>query len=256
MNRRSIQHSLEKAYLSLLAHQNRWYIALVLTPLIPLSWCFGFIAKKRKLQQQITCTKRRTKTPIITIGNITVGGTGKTPTILLILKHLQQKRIAYVSSGYKRAKKGLYVCFPQEPINPENTGDEAALVRQRYPQTTIAISQDKWEAIEAIDGMCDLILLDDGLQRYDIPIDLSIATVAVDHPDGYGWLLPRGILREPMSRLSTVDAIVLTYPPSQREALDLQKTLNREKSSYRSLLCHCQTRSLSRYDHRNWIHRC
>jgi tetraacyldisaccharide 4'-kinase len=112
----------------------------------------------------------------------------------------------------------MYLCSPGEVCDPLRAGDEATLLSRRFPNLAIAVADKKWDAVDALQKICDVIIVDDGLQRYDIPISYSIATVNCQYPDGFGWLLPRGLLREPCSRLSLVDAIFLTYPPSLEQA--------------------------------------
>jgi tetraacyldisaccharide 4'-kinase len=154
---------------------------------------------------------------VISIGNITLGGTGKTPFIALLLKHLPGN-IGLATRGYRRHAKGLY-STKGTFCSPQLGGDEAVLIGRRFPSIDIAVSEDKWEAVHALDGRCDVILLDDGLQRYDIPQHIQIATVDCGCPDGYGWILPRGLCREPFSRLRHVDCIVITNADDSLPAL-------------------------------------
>jgi len=137
---------------------------------------------------------------------MSVGGTGKTPTILLLLS-LLSGRVAYISRGYRRKERKPYVgCNP----TPEQVGDEAMLVSKRFPEVTLSIDDHKWQAVQAVDGTVDVMIVDDGLQRHDIPMDIRIATIDCQLPDGYGYLLPRGLLREPFSWVKNVDYLVLT----------------------------------------------
>jgi tetraacyldisaccharide 4'-kinase len=185
---------------------------LLLLPLLLVSFLFFIVITVRKwIYSQ---KKRIVSSPILTVGNVVVGGSGKTPLIMLILQILKDKQIAYISSGYRRQEKGLYWRQPYEVIDPKRAGDEATLIARASPQVACCIADDKWDAIAHVDGMYDILLLDDGLQRYDIPMHVKIATVDCSCPDGYGYLLPRGFLREPMSFLNFVDMIVLTNPIS------------------------------------------
>ena len=137
-----------------------------------------------------------------------MGGTGKTPFIMFFMDQLCDLKVGYVSRGYRRKGKGCYIATGV--ANPEEAGDEASLIVRTHPLVRICVFEDKWKAIQAIQQDVDLIILDDGLQRYDIPTSVSIAMVDAQCPDGYGGLFPRGLLREPWSRLNTVDAIVIT----------------------------------------------
>jgi tetraacyldisaccharide 4'-kinase len=201
--------NLEGLYLSLLRKASRsWFVSVCLLPLALMSWMFGGVVILRRAVLLAKARRRTVKTPVISIGNITVGGTGKTPFIALLLRHLPGD-IGLVTRGYQRHAKGLY-CTKGGECSPLLGGDEASLIGRRFPSVAIAVADCKWEAVQAIDGTCDAILLDDGLQRYDIPQYIRIATVDSACPDGYGWLLPRGLCREPFSSLRYVDYIVIT----------------------------------------------
>jgi tetraacyldisaccharide 4'-kinase len=169
----------------------------------------GTIVRKHLLR------KKQSNIPIVTVGNISFGGTGKTPFLLYLLKYLDGSA-CYVSRGYGRKSKGNFVGkWPS--CTYEACGDEAMQVTRRFSSTVLSIAADKWQAIQNVPDGTRLILLDDGLQRYDIPKVVEIATVDVQNPDGLGGLFPRGLLREPMSRLKKVDYLVLTNLPPQMD---------------------------------------
>ncbi len=210
--------SIENLYVRLIrAAASSWLVSLCLFPLALLSYFFRAAAALRRVVYVRRAGRRTVTTPVISVGNITVGGTGKTPFISLLLNHLTGK-IGLATRGYRRAVHGLYVT-PGSICSPRRGGDEATLIGRRHPSITIAVSDDKWEAVHSLDGRCDLIVLDDGLARYDIPQRLQIATVDCQCPDGYGWLLPRGLCREPFSRLRDVDYIVITNADASLPAL-------------------------------------
>ena len=185
-----------------------WWVSLCLFPLALLSSFFyvGVVVRRWWLLRRCRC--RTTKAHLITVGNVTVGGTGKTPLIALLLSQLSGV-VGVASRGYRRRGKGLYV-FRGSECNSEKSGDEASLLARRFPNVLFSVCEDKWRAVQALDGLCDTILLDDGLQRYDIPSDATIATIDCGCPDGYGWLLPRGLLREPFRWLARADYLVIT----------------------------------------------
>ena len=190
------------------ASTSRW-VSFCLLPLALMSYLFflGVVIRRWWLLRQRR--GRATRSRLIAVGNVTVGGTGKTPLIALLLKRLSGTTVGVVSRGYGRRGTGLYV-FEGAACESERSGDEAALLAQRFPKAYFAVCENKWQAVQALDGLCETILLDDGLQRYDIPADSTIATVDCGCPDGYGWLLPRGLLREPYSWLARVSCIVVT----------------------------------------------
>lgn len=189
------------------ASTSRW-ISFLLLPLALFSSVFWAITAVRRAFLTTKAKSVNYVTPVIGVGNITLGGTGKTPFIALLMKHLSG-RVGLATRGYRRCSRGLYVTRG-ENCDVLRAGDEAALIAKRFPTTLIAVSEDKQEAVAALDGQCGAIILDDGLQRYDVPQALQIATIDSGCPDGYGWLLPRGLCREPLSRLRNVDYLVIT----------------------------------------------
>lgn len=204
-------HYLESFYLRLVQKATHsWGVFLCLLPLAIVSWIFLGIIYIRRSFLLSKAKNRALATPVISIGNITLGGTGKTPFIMLLLKHLSGS-IGIATRGYRREKKELYVMKGCE-CTPKLVGDEATLIGKRFPAIILAAANSKWDAVHALDGKCEVILLDDGLQRYDVPQDLKIATIDCACPDGYGWLLPRGLCREPFSWLSAADYFVITNP--------------------------------------------
>lgn len=192
-------------------------VALCLLPFFFLSFLFLGIIYIRKQVLLFKRHRRRVHSKVVTIGNVSFGGTGKTPFILLLLKKFNHN-VAYVSRGYGRKKRKSFF-GKGSSCTASLCGDEAVQIARRFPDVCISIAEDKWEAVERVGNSADLIFLDDGLQRYDVPRDIEIATVDVTCPDGYGGLFPRGLLREPISRLKEVDYIVLTNISAYPEKL-------------------------------------
>ena len=191
------------------ASTSRW-VSCCLFPLALMSYVFLCVVVVRRWWLLRRRRSRTTKSSVIAVGNVTVGGTGKTPLIASLMKE-SSGTVGVASRGYRRREKGLYV-FEGFSCDAERSGDEAALLARRFPKALFAVCEDKWRAVQALDGRCATIFLDDGLQRYDIPVTSTIATVDGRCPDGYGWLLPRGLLREPYSWLTSADRIVITNP--------------------------------------------
>ncbi len=147
---------------------------------------------------------RKVSAVVISVGNVVYGGSGKTPFIDMLLKDLPGK-LGYVSRGYKRKNRGIYVTT--SPLcDFESSGDEAAQLALHHDGIQLSICESKWKALAAIEKTCDFVIIDDALQRYDIPIDIHVATVNAFAPYGS----PSGLLREPFSRLKKVDLIVVT----------------------------------------------
>lgn len=138
---------------------------------------------------------------VISIGNITLGGTGKTPLVIAIARHLRDsgKKVAILSRGYK-GEKG------------SNTSDEIELFKKHLPDVPVFAGRDRIaSAKKAESGFSpQVILLDDGFQHWRLKRDLDIVTINGKNPFGNGFTIPRGILREPKAALSRADVVVVT----------------------------------------------
>lgn len=151
--------------------------------------------------------------PVIVVGNMTVGGTGKTPLVIYLVKLLQDQgyKPGVISRGYGGNNKNY-------PLNLEtnskviNTGDEALLIFRRA-QCPVVIGPDRNAAIKLLlqKNTCNIIISDDGLQHHKLKADIKIALI--DNAIGFGnnFCLPAGPLREPISRLQLVDFIIKNY---------------------------------------------
>ncbi len=153
----------------------------------------------------------RRDVPVIVVGNITVGGTGKTPLVITLAKCLQARgyRPGIVTRGYGgQRKKTPYLVTDED--DPLEVGDEPLLLMQKT-QAPVVISAARQRGVEMLSQRSDVsvILSDDGLQHYTMPRDIEIAVVDNWQWFGNGILLPAGPLREPKSRLSEVDFIVV-----------------------------------------------
>ena len=144
--------------------------------------------------------------PVIIVGNINVGGSGKTPVVIALYHLLKREgyKPGIISRGYGGNYKGFV--WVTETNNPLNVGDEPVLIA-RHTQAPMVVAKKRELAIEALlkNSDCNIILSDDGLQHYALKRDIEIAVVS---ELGNQFLLPAGPLREPTSRLKTVDFIV------------------------------------------------
>lgn len=152
----------------------------------------------------------RAEKPVVVIGNITVGGTGKTPVVIALVEALQQSGIrpGVVSRGYGATGN----IFPHKvTANSEATqcGDEPLLIYRRTGVPCV-VSPDRAEAVSALleQTEVDIVLSDDGLQHYALQRDLEIVLIDGQRGLGNGFCLPAGPLREPPSRLHSVDAVL------------------------------------------------
>ena len=145
---------------------------------------------------------KRADVPVISVGNLTTGGTGKTPLVVAVAKLLreQSKRVALISRGYG-----------SDPDHP-GRNDEAMELEHRLPDVPHLQDPDRFAmatiAVEELES--EVLLLDDGFQHRRLYRDLDIVTIDATNPFGYGRLLPRGLLREPIKSLRRANLVVVT----------------------------------------------
>jgi tetraacyldisaccharide 4'-kinase len=191
-----------------------WYSApSFLTYLLwPLSVIYISISNLRKYYLLHKLPKKIDfEVPVIVVGNITVGGTGKTPFVIWLSKFLQEHgyRPGIVSRGYG-GKSLNYPLAVTSLSNPQEVGDEAVLLASRAA-CPVAIDPDRVGAVKFLlkNHECNIIISDDGLQHYRLSRDIEIAIIDGERGFGNGFCLPAGPLREPITRLNTVDFIVI-----------------------------------------------
>jgi tetraacyldisaccharide 4'-kinase len=187
--------------------------------LYPLSLLFAAVAAIRRALYRLGWQSSvRMRVPVIVVGNITVGGTGKTPLVTWLAQFLKDNGYhpGIVTRGYGGSEQVQEV---RGESDPAVAGDEPVLLARRSTAPVFA-GRKRPEAAAVLlrtHPKCDLILSDDGLQHYALARDLEIAVVDGERRFGNGFLLPAGPLREPVRRLSTVDAVVVngdgTLPP-------------------------------------------
>ncbi len=160
---------------------------------------------------------------MVVVGNITVGGAGKTPFLMALCQALKAQNfpVGVVSRGFGRKTHGVLEVLIND--SPKKIGDEPLLIKQRT-HLPVFVGEKRLEAVEALFKkypQTRLVLSDDGLQHYALPRCLELA-VLDERGWGNGFLLPRGPLREPVSRLSSVDAVLLNgVPPNTPWLKDL-----------------------------------
>jgi len=198
-----------------------WYNkSLVSLLLLPLSWLFCLLAIVRRTLYRTGVLKvHRLPVPVIIVGNISVGGTGKTPFVTWLVELLRAQGYSpgIVSRGYG----GGASHWPQQvrtDSDPRMVGDEAILLSRRC-RCPMAVGPARAEAAEALLAYtdCDIIVADDGLQHYALGRDVEIAVVDGVRRFGNGHCLPAGPLREPHGRLAAVDMVVTNGVAGPRE---------------------------------------
>lgn len=177
----------------------------------PLALAFQLIASaRRKIQQRIERPADH-KVPVVIIGNISVGGTGKTPLLIELVTRL--KKAGYSPGVISRGYGAKTQSFPFQ-VNPDSDviqcGDEALLICQRA-DCPVVIDPDRERALQTLleHNKVDLVFSDDGLQHYKLYRDIEIAVVDGQRLFGNGMCLPAGPLREPVSRLRETDFVVV-----------------------------------------------
>jgi len=188
-------------------YQPRWYRYL----LWPLSGLYGAVVWVRQwLYKKGIFRSFSVDVPVIVVGNITVGGTGKTPLVAAIVNDLKTmgKKPGIISRGYK----GKATQWPQlvnDASDPVLVGDEPVLLAQLTGVPVVASPKRIEAARYLVDKLqCDVIISDDGLQHLALKRHVEIAVIDGERRLGNWMLLPAGPLREPMSRLASVDMIV------------------------------------------------
>lgn len=184
---------------------NFWYLpypTLAARLLTPLSWLVGLVARRRFLQRH----RGNYGVPVLVIGNLTVGGTGKSPAIQALVTHLQNRglRCGIVSRGYG-GRSGHYPLIITPAVSAAQCGDEPKALAQQLG-CPVVVDPDRDRAVRYLveHHNLDAVISDDGLQHYRMGRDLEL--IMVDGLRGLGntRLLPAGPMREPFSRLETV----------------------------------------------------
>lgn len=194
--------------------------------LLPLSWVYGFIVFiRRKLFDWSILKREKFDVPVICIGNITAGGTGKTPhTEYLIRLLLKNKyRIAVLSRGYKRKTKGFVLATSNSTY--QEIGDESFQIKNKFPDVIVAVDEKRVRGIKQLLNLSDkpdVILLDDALQHLYVKPSFTIVLTDYNRPVYEDVLLPAGLLREPVSNLEQANIVIVTKCPRDLKPIDLR----------------------------------
>jgi len=185
--------------------------------------------------------KQRSPLLTVSVGNLTVGGTGKTPFTMFLAKRLQSHglRVGIVSRGYLRARSGARAALVADggklKISPEDAGDEPTMMAKCF-SGPIAVARRRLDGIELLSklGPLDAVILDDGFQHERLSRDVDLVLVSNERGFGNGWMLPAGPMREPIGAVARADAIILmnsvigasAIRPSQMKKLTARKALH------------------------------
>lgn len=192
------------------ALEQAWYGTRAPLALRPLAMVFGTVVRARRLAFQAGLRATvHPGVPTVVVGNLTVGGTGKTPLVLWLAQRLREqgRRPGIVLRGYGGRQRRPQLVAPDAPAS--GTGDEALLLARRAGCPVATGVRRAAAAVLLVDAGCDLVIADDGLQHLALARDLAVVVIDGERGFGNGALLPAGPLREPASRLRAADFIVL-----------------------------------------------
>lgn len=172
--------------------------------------------------------------PVVSIGNITMGGTGKTPLVDFVIKYYSRKglKTAILSRGYKRNTKGVGLVSDGSRVHLDSreAGDECAMLAHKNPGTIVVVAEKRKEGAGFIadhfaENLPDVIVLDDGFQHRQLYRDLDIVVIDSTAPFFEDRLIPAGRLREPCKNLDRADLLILSRITGTEQALRFEKKL-------------------------------
>ncbi len=194
-----------------------FYQRILFPILIPLSWLYGLVIWIRNLLYDKGWIKSSNfNRPIISVGNITTGGTGKTPLVIYLteLLNINGKKPGIISRGYGRTSQGLLVVHDGKKLltDVESSGDEPYLMARVLENVPVIVCEDRSHGIrQLIDYYSvNVVIMDDGYQHRKVKRDLDIITISANDKKEDYRLLPWGKLREPLQQLKRADALVIT----------------------------------------------
>lgn len=191
--------------------------------LLPLSIIYGGVVGIRNFLFHIGILKsRRFSVPVLCVGNITVGGTGKTPHTELIIAELRKNfRVACLSRGYKRKTSGFILS--DEKSTAREIGDEPMQIKNKFPDILVACDSNRVRGIEKLQALPqppEVVVLDDAFQHRYVQADKNIILVDYNRPVYDDCLLPAGRLRENTGSLKRADYIIVTKCPSNLQPIE------------------------------------
>ena len=193
--------------------------------LLPLSWLYGCGVRLRNFCFDVGLLKSRSfHVPVIAVGNITVGGTGKTPHVEYLVSLLKEKfHVAVLSRGYKRKTSGFILADDETTVR--DIGDEPYQMKQKFPNVSVAVDKKRVHGIEQLtdnDEKLDVILLDDAFQHRYVKPGVNILLVDYHRLIIYDKLLPAGRLREPLKGKDRADIVIVTKCPKDLKPMEFR----------------------------------
>ena len=195
--------------------------------LSPLSWLYGLGVGFRNILFDMGILKSRSFTvPVISVGNITVGGTGKTPHVEYLIQLLKDRaKVAVLSRGYKRKSHGFVLADEQSTVN--DIGDEPFQMKTKFPDITVAVDKKRTRGIDHLTSGeyvkdIDVIFLDDAYQHRYVKPGINILLVDYHRLVIYDTLLPAGRLREPVKSKDRADIVIVTKCPKDLKPMEFR----------------------------------
>ena len=202
--------------------------------LLPLSWLYGLVVSVRNWLFDVGIKRSRAfSIPVISVGNITVGGSGKTPHVEYLIRLLHDKvKIAVLSRGYKRKSSGYVLADSDTTMR--DIGDEPFQMFRKFPDIHVAVDAKRVRGIERLQSEpetsdTDVILLDDAFQHRYVKPGINILLVDYHRLIIYDKVLPAGRLREPLSGKNRADVVIITKCPKDLKPMEfrvLTKAMN------------------------------
>ena len=212
-----------------------WIRGIFLLPLLVCSWIYGAVVRLRvTLYRRGFFKIRQLPCKVISVGNITVGGAGKTPLVAALAKELRQRglRVAILSRGYKGTSEqtgGIVSDGQRQYLTPAEAGDEPSMLANQLPDVPVLVGKKRYamgvKACERFD--LDVIILDDGFQHLGVKREVDMVLIDARSGFGNGHLFPRGPLREPLTSLRRASLIVLTKAEASGPQKEREKQLRR-----------------------------
>jgi tetraacyldisaccharide 4'-kinase len=192
----------ETLFLEIIAGKKTWWASVLRVCFLVLSWFYEWGVRLRNLAFDTNMrATRKLSAPVISVGNLSVGGTGKTPLVAWVIKAIlaQNAKPGIVSRGYRR-------------VEGQEGNDEYLLLTRLCPNVPHAQNPDRFAAAHTLitKEKCDVIVMDDGFQHRQLHRDLNIVLLDASRPLVLNQILPRGLLREPFDGLKRADLVILT----------------------------------------------
>ena len=193
-------------------------VALPPPPRATTPWTLLWGALLARRRRAYAGRARRLPAPVISVGNLQLGGSGKTPLVAAIAAHLDAggRRVAVLSRGYGRTTRGPRLASRGKgpEADAAEVGDEPRMLAEALPRVAVVVGEDRYAAglyaIEALGAPPDVFVLDDGFSHLGLARDLDLLAFPLERPWGNGRLLPFGSLREPLDAARAAQAVILT----------------------------------------------